>query len=259
MVDGHTVWVQVLLVLVAFALSSLIGLERQIRQKSAGLRTHALVGMGSALFMVVSKWGFADVLGPHVSLDPSRIAAQIVSGIGFIGGGLIFVRRDAVRGLTTASVVWVTAAVGAAAGAGMVVVAIAATAAHFAVIIGFTALGGRLPSARGVVQLRIVYTNGSGAFRRALVACTHRGFEVGQVTIERGDLLADPVDEGRGNGHLRGTPADRDGGEDPNARAGDVVVALQLYGSAPVEDLAAQLTEVAGVRSVLVGAGTEEE
>jgi hypothetical protein len=88
-----------------------------MRQKSAGLRTHSLVGLGAALFVLVSTYGFFDVLDQdRVVLDPSRVAAQIVSGIGFIGGGLIFVRRDSVRGLTTAAGVWVTAAVGTVAG-----------------------------------------------------------------------------------------------------------------------------------------------
>src|ERR1700761_5466358 len=119
----------------AFGLSSLIGLEREWRQKSAGLRTHTLVGFGAALFLIVSKYGFSDVLvGRSVVLDPSRVAAQIVSGIGFIGGGLIFVRRDAVRGLTTAAVVWMTAAIGMACGAGLVVLALVATAGHFIVV-----------------------------------------------------------------------------------------------------------------------------
>ncbi len=84
-----------------------------------------------------------------MSLDPSRVAAQIVSGIGFIGGGrLIFVRRDAVRGLTTAAVVWVTAAVGMAAGGGLWVLAIAVTAMHFLVVYGLSALTRRLPMHR---------------------------------------------------------------------------------------------------------------
>ena len=83
----------------AFVLSSLIGLEREVRQKAAGLRTHTLVGVGSALFVIVSKYGFTDVLDPNLTaFDPSRVAAQVVSGIGFIGGGLIFVRGDLVRG-----------------------------------------------------------------------------------------------------------------------------------------------------------------
>ena len=100
----------------ALLLSAVIGLEREMRQKNAGLRTHTLVGVGAALFMLISKYGFTDVLEPgRVVLDPSRMAAQIVTGIGFLGAGLIFVRRDSVRGLTTAAAVWVTAAVGAAA------------------------------------------------------------------------------------------------------------------------------------------------
>src|SRR5580698_291005 len=84
----------------AFLLSGAIGLEREIRHKSAGLRTYTLVGTSAALFLLISKYGFADVLVKDaVVLDPSRVAAQIVSGIGFIGAGLIFVRQDAVRGL----------------------------------------------------------------------------------------------------------------------------------------------------------------
>ena len=94
----------------------------ELRQRSAGPRTHTLVGVGAAAVMLVSKYGFGDVLANgQVVLDPSRVAAQIVSGIGFIGGGLIFVRQDAVRGLTTAAVVWITAAVGMAAGADLLV------------------------------------------------------------------------------------------------------------------------------------------
>jgi putative Mg2+ transporter-C (MgtC) family protein len=100
----------------ALLLSAIIGVEREIRQKSAGLRTHTLVGVGAALFMLISKYGFMDVVAyGRITLDLSRVAAQIVSGIGFLGAGLIFVRRDAVRGLTSAAGVWMTAAVGAAA------------------------------------------------------------------------------------------------------------------------------------------------
>ncbi|GIH17523.1 hypothetical protein Raf01_56950 [Rugosimonospora africana] len=83
-------WTQLGELALALVLSAAIGLERELRQKSAGLRTHTLVGFSSALIMLVSKYGFTDVLGEHVTLDPSRVAARIVSGIGFIGGGLIF-------------------------------------------------------------------------------------------------------------------------------------------------------------------------
>ncbi|MDJ0314347.1 MgtC/SapB family protein [Arthrobacter sp. H35-D1] len=89
---------------VAFLLSMPIGAEREIHQKSAGLRTHMLVGVGSALLMIISKYGFDDISGkPRYSLDGSRIAAPVASGNGFLGVGLIFARRDLVRGLTTAA------------------------------------------------------------------------------------------------------------------------------------------------------------
>src|ERR1035441_3507753 len=91
----------------AFLLSAAIGLERKIRHKSAGLRTYTVVGTSAALFLLISKYGFTDVLvNDRVVLDPSRVAAQIVTGIGFIGAGLIFVREDSVKSLTTAATVW---------------------------------------------------------------------------------------------------------------------------------------------------------
>src|SRR5262245_23617889 len=138
-------WEQVGDLGLAFALSALIGLEREWRQKSAGLRTHTLVGVGSALFLLVSKYGFRDVLGNGVVLDPSRVAAQIVSGIGFIGGGLIFVRGDAVRGLTTAAVIWISAAVGMAAGANLPLLAVGGTVLHLFVVTSYPWLMQRLP------------------------------------------------------------------------------------------------------------------
>lgn len=125
----------------AFVLSALIGLEREIRQKSAGLRTYTLVGLASALFLLVSKYGFNDVLSPgRVELDPSRVAAQIVSGIGFLGAGVIFTRSQAVTGLTTAATIWLTAAVGMACGAGLPVLAGVTTVGYFIVSLGFSRL-----------------------------------------------------------------------------------------------------------------------
>src|SRR3954462_7722458 len=119
---------EVALLSLALVLSTVVGLERELRQKSAGLRTHTLVGVGAAVFMLVSKYGFSDVVSAGtVTLDPSRVAAQVVSGIGFIGAGVIFVKRSGVRGLTTAAAIWLTAAVGLAAGAGLVALAVGAT------------------------------------------------------------------------------------------------------------------------------------
>jgi putative Mg2+ transporter-C (MgtC) family protein len=115
----------------AAALGSIIGLEREFREREAGLRTHLLVSLGSALFTIVSAFGFHDVLthDPQVvvRLDPSRIAAQIVSGIGFLGAGAIIRQGLSIRGLTTAATRWVVAAIGMAAGAGFYSVAIITT------------------------------------------------------------------------------------------------------------------------------------
>ena len=141
-------WLQVGELALAFALSAAIGLERELRQKSAGLRTHTIVGLGSALFLLISKYGFQNVVVPgQVVVDPSRVAAQIVSGLGFIGAGLIFVQRGSVRGLTTAATIWRTAAIGAAAAAGLPLLAVLCTAGHFTVLYGLTPLAAGCPGA----------------------------------------------------------------------------------------------------------------
>ena len=116
-------WVQVeylVRIFVAACLGLLIGSERKNRNKSAGIRTHVIVAWGAALIMVVSKYGFMDV----EKADAARVAAQVVSGIGFLGAGVIFVRNNLVNGLTTAAGIWATAGVGLALGAGMYVVGI---------------------------------------------------------------------------------------------------------------------------------------
>ena len=113
---------------VAGLLGSIIGLDREYRAKEAGYRTHFLVSLGSALLMIVSQHGFSEILQtPGVSLDPSRIASQVVSGIGFIGAGTIILHKQMVRGLTTAAGVWATSGIGLAVGAGMYELGISAT------------------------------------------------------------------------------------------------------------------------------------
>jgi putative Mg2+ transporter-C (MgtC) family protein len=208
----------------ALVLCSLIGLERQLRQKSAGLRTHALVGLGSALFVLVSKYGFSDLLGTGgVSFDPSRVAAQVVSGIGFIGGGLIFVRRADVRGLTSAATIWLAAAVGSACGASLPVLAGAATAGYFVVALAFPPLVRAVSRSRRTSStLRLTYRDGRGALRAALAACTARGFRV--------DAL-DVADTGEGT----------------------AAVVLEVVGTARVLELAAAIAELDGVLGVDVG------
>jgi putative Mg2+ transporter-C (MgtC) family protein len=114
---------------VAAALGAILGAEREYRQKAAGLRTNTLISLGSALFTLMSI-----ELVPGGSGDPSRVAAQIVTGIGFLGGGAILRTGMSVRGLTTAATIWVVAAVGVAAGAGKYGLAVATTAIAFAVL-----------------------------------------------------------------------------------------------------------------------------
>jgi putative Mg2+ transporter-C (MgtC) family protein len=123
-------WAHTLLRLgVAAALGAAIGLEREIDEKAAGLRTHMLVSIGAALFTLVGAYGFADLInhGKVLSYDPSRIAAQVVTGIGFLGAGVIFRQGFTIRGLTTAASLWLVAAIGMAAAAGYWAGAIVAT------------------------------------------------------------------------------------------------------------------------------------
>jgi putative Mg2+ transporter-C (MgtC) family protein len=208
----------------ALVLSCAIGLERQLRAKSAGLRTHTLVGVGSALFMLVSKFGFADVAnGSTVVLDPSRVAAQVVSGIGFLGAGLIFVRRDDVRGLTTAASIWLTAAVGMAAGAGLLILATAATISHFIVVLGLAPLGRRISAGQaGRHQLHLAYTNGAGVLRQSLVEAHRLGFVMSDLTIRKDD--------------------------GPSSETSDVVhVDVLVEGQRPVADLVGAIGDLPGM------------
>jgi putative Mg2+ transporter-C (MgtC) family protein len=130
----------VLRLLIAAVLGSLIGLERERLLWAAGLRTHMLGGVGSAQGMLVSAYGSNAGLGPHVTLDPSRVAAQVVSGIGFLGAGTIIFRREVIRGLTTAASLWSVAAIGLASGAGLYVAAVSATVLILVILAGLKPL-----------------------------------------------------------------------------------------------------------------------
>ncbi|WP_419182268.1 MgtC/SapB family protein [Paenibacillus radicis (ex Xue et al. 2023)] len=107
-------------VILAGICGALVGYERKNRMKEAGIRTHFVVALGACLMMVISKYGFQDQNGwDNVAFDPSRIAAQVVSGVGFLGAGMIFMQRQTIKGLTTAAGIWATAGVGMAIGAGL--------------------------------------------------------------------------------------------------------------------------------------------
>src|SRR5471030_1356407 len=123
-----TNWEMCVRLLLAALLGSLIGFDRERLLWAAGLRTHMLVCVGSCLLMIVSAFGFQDALAmPHIELDPSRVAAQVVSGIGFLGAGSILMRGEVIKGLTTAASLWTVAAIGLAVGGWLYVVATAAT------------------------------------------------------------------------------------------------------------------------------------
>ncbi|MGP0069405.1 MAG: MgtC/SapB family protein [Isosphaeraceae bacterium] len=142
---------------VAAVLGSLIGLDRQRLDKTAGLRTHMLVSVGSALVMIVSSYGFEEVLNPgRVVLDPSRVAAQVVSGIGFLGAGAILRKNQSVHGLTTAASVWVVAAIGLAAGGGLYVAASSATLIILVILAVIKPLEDRLLGGSHKLTLTIV-------------------------------------------------------------------------------------------------------
>jgi len=137
---------------VATLLSGIIGLERERGERAAGLRTHALVGVGSCLVMIVSAFGFQDWHYSPGALDPSRIAAQVVSGIGFLGAGVIIFQRDGgvVRGLTTAASVWVVAAIGLTIGGGLYVTGAVATGITLLILAGLKPLERRVVRRRPV-------------------------------------------------------------------------------------------------------------
>jgi putative Mg2+ transporter-C (MgtC) family protein len=133
----------------AALLGGAIGFERERLSWAAGLRTHMLVCVGSCLFMIVSAYGFMGVLEhEHVSLDPSRVAAQVVSGIGFLGAGSILLRGEIVRGLTTAASLWTVAAIGLAAGGGLYLAAGSATVIILIILAGIKPLERRYFSSR---------------------------------------------------------------------------------------------------------------
>lgn len=220
-----TVVTPLLNIAVALLLSLIIGTEREFFAKAAGMRTYTLVGMGSALFTVVSKYGFLETPTGAAATDGSRIAAQVVTGIGFLGAGVIFVRREAVKGLTTAAGIWFVAAVGMAAASGLYLVAGVATGLYLLVMVGMKPLAARLPHARSSLgTFAIVYEDGRGILRVIVECVAQHGLKVTDLHVMRN------VDaEGK--------------------RAQEVSLELQGSGSA-MEQLAHDLSGIDGVLSV---------
>jgi putative Mg2+ transporter-C (MgtC) family protein len=187
--------------------------------------------------MLISKYGFNDVLAPgRVIVDPSRVAAQIVTGVGFLGAGLIFVRGGSVRGLTTAASIWVTAAIGAAAGAGLPLLATATAAIYFLVALVFPHVTRRLPrSSTAISVLRVRYPDGRGILRRLLQIATDQGFAIDEVATGPNGAIGPPG-------------AERPGAEGVGRM---VEMTMHVHGKGSVNNLAATLSEVEEVVAVV--------
>jgi putative Mg2+ transporter-C (MgtC) family protein len=173
------------------ALGSVIGFERERLSWAAGLRTHMLVCVGSTLLMIVSAYGFTEVLGDHVVLDPSRVAAQVVSGIGFLGAGSILLRGEIVRGLTTAASLWSVAAIGLAVGGGLYTASIAATIIILIILAGIKPLERRFITVKQRRQLTLLVTRGSLSFHTLHETLGASSARVKQFVVQQTDDSAD--------------------------------------------------------------------
>lgn len=209
-------WELALRLLLAAGLAGLIGIERELTDQPAGFRTHTLVGLGAALFAIVSAFGFQSIAGEGpttvVRADITRVASQIVVGIGFLGGGAIVKYGATVRGLTTAASLWITAAIGTAIGIGLLVLGGAATAVAIVAIVGLRPLR-RLLRRRTSERERFVVTGDEELDPAALRGSRARGLPArDQGRVRRS--IADDSHRGphagrhRARGHRRGPRAE---------------------------------------------------
>ena len=210
--------------LVAALLGSLIGFERERLLWTAGIRTHMLVSVGACLFMIVSAYGFAGATKmPNVVLDPSRVAAQVVSGIGFLGAGSILLRGNSIRGMTTAASIWSVAALGLAAGGGLYFAAAISTAIILVILAGLKPL--------------------EEAYRARIQSCVvHLTTERGAISLDELKKVLDVRSGQVKRFHV--TPLEE--GLD------DMVAYLTRVSQADIQSAAARLKETAGVVSVKV-------
>jgi putative Mg2+ transporter-C (MgtC) family protein len=178
----------------AAVLGSAIGLERERLLWAAGLRTHMLVCVGSTLIMIVSAFGFSDVLGlDHVVLDPSRIAAQVVSGIGFLGAGTILLRGEIVRGLTTAASLWAVAAIGLAVGGGLYVPALATTFIMLVILAGVKPIEERYRERMQTREIRVTAKRGEFSLAVLHAEIGEQSSRVKQFVVQPSTDEADDV------------------------------------------------------------------
>lgn len=168
-------WILLFRLFIAGIFGAIVGLEREFRAKEAGVRTHFIVAVGSALFMVISNYAFKG------HFDSARVAAQVVTGIGFIGGGIIIFQKNVVRGVTTAAGLWVVAAIGLACGAGMYIVALGAAVMAILCLEGMRAFHNHY----GERILGLSFENpGKEQFQQVLKDLSSRGFRVESYSFD---------------------------------------------------------------------------
>ena len=173
-------------IVIAGISGAIIGYERKNRMKEAGIRTHLIVAIGSALMMVVSKYGFFDTVTYLGKADGSRIASQIVTGVGFLGAGTIFVRQNVISGLTTAAGLWATAGIGMAIGAGMYGVGIAT--AILIILVQFLFHGHfKLLSTPSAEQISIKFAESDDVLDNIRLALSSNSIEVLNMKMERNE------------------------------------------------------------------------
>ncbi|MGH8794910.1 MAG: MgtC/SapB family protein [Stackebrandtia sp.] len=171
------------LLALAMLLGAVVGAEREFEGKPAGMRTHAAIAVGAALFVLAGRFGF-EAAGPSFA-DPARVAAQVVSGIGFLGAGVIFFHRNLVHGMTTAASIWSTTAIAMACGAGLPWLAVGATGLQLVAVLGLNPVEGLIGKiARRTGNVVVTYTSGS-ALAASLAVCTRKNFSVTEVSTER--------------------------------------------------------------------------
>lgn len=171
----------------ALLLGLAVGAEREWQGKPAGMRTHGLIAVGTCLFVLAGRYGFPEIVTGTPGVDPARIAAQVVTGIGFLGAGVIFFHRNIVHGMTTAASIWSTTAVAVACGAGLYWAGVAVAVAQLAVVAGLAPVEEVIAHhAKHTGRLQLRYTT-SSALAAALSRCTREGFKVTEVDGEDGD------------------------------------------------------------------------
>ncbi|HET8897464.1 MAG TPA: MgtC/SapB family protein [Rhodanobacteraceae bacterium] len=221
-------WKEIVLrLLLACVLGGVIGFDRERRARAAGLRTHMLVALGAALVMIVSAFGFADILGtPNVVLDPSRVAAQVVSGIGFLGAGAILVmhRTEVVRGLTTAAGLWTVAAIGLASGSGMYIAAVAATLIAWVILVLVRLVEGRYIGRYGKASLNLHARAGSLRLAEIDTLLTQHGLRAASLALSHHGDDSEHLDIG----FERGTAQTRIAAFGDQLRALDGINAVHL-------------------------------